>query len=251
MNSAAPDGTAGLLLDLVGAVYQGPLDAEPWSVFAERLRVAMAARNVAVTLHHPDGVTLDTYVMAAEPGDRTDWDAVERMYRERYMADDPRRLDRMAPGDILLIDPGSGMPGFGEYILSLGIGQSLRTRFDEPGGMCCWIDIVRPREGAAPFGEAELALLRSLHPHLVRALELHARHRRLELEKAVYEDTIDHLLLGSVLLDGALRIVHRNRAAVTIMASHPGIRVVRDRLWLAEPGSRRLLDAVLERLLAR
>ncbi len=239
----------GALLDLVGAVYEGPLEPEPWAGFAERLRSVLAARNVAITLHHGEGPIFDTYVMAAEAGDDTDWDEVEAVYRERFMLRDPRRPGLVAPGEILNIDVESLGPEIRAYLATHNIGDSLRTSFAEPGGMRCWIDIVRALHPRAPFAEPELALLRLLLPHLARALRLYARQKRQEAEKAVYEDTIDHFLVGSVLLDGELRVVRANRAAETIVAAHGGIAIARERLHLADAAKRRALEAALARAL--
>ena len=108
------------LLALVGDIYEGPLEAEPWRSFAERLRIVMAARNVAVTLHHPQGLVGDTYVMAQEADDATDWDAVETVYRQQFMRDDARRLELVPPGTIVQIEGRSISPelrGAGRHAL--------------------------------------------------------------------------------------------------------------------------------------
>jgi DNA-binding CsgD family transcriptional regulator len=238
------------LLDLVGDIYEGPLEAEPWRSFAERLRRVSGARNVAITLHHPGGQGGDTYVMAQEADDDTDWEAVETVYRQQFMRDDPRRLELVQPGEIVEIDGGSISPEARDYLGALDIGQCLRTSFAEPGGMRCWIDIVRPLRLAVPFDATDTALLRTLQPHLVRGLRLYAAQKRQEAESAVYEDTIDHFVLGSVLLDGALAVMRVNRAAATIIDAHPGIAIVRARLRPANAAMRRELDAALTRALA-
>ena len=238
------------LLALVGDIYEGALESEPWRGFAERLRSVLAARNVAITLHHPEGALGDTYVMAQEADDDTDWEAVETVYRQQFMHDDPRRLEFVQPGEIVAIDAGSISPGAREYLGALDIGQCLRTSFAEPGGMRCWIDIVRALRGAVPFDAADTGLLRTLHPHLVRALRLYAAQKRQEAERGVYEDTIDHFVLGSVLLDGALAVMRLNKAAATIIDAHPGIAIVRARLRPANAAMRHALDAALGRALA-
>ncbi len=238
------------LLGLVGDIYEGPLEAEPWRSFAERLRIVMAARNVAITLHHPQGLVGDTYVMAQEADDATDWEAVETVYRQQFMRDDPRRLELVPPGAIVQIEGRSISPEARDYLAALDIGNCLRTSFAEPGGMRCWIDVVRPLRDAAPFGAADTALLRTLYPHLERALRLYAAQKRQEAERAVYEDTIDHFVLGSVLLDGTLAVMRVNKAAATIIEAHPGIAIARDRLRLADPARRRELDGALARALA-
>lgn len=235
---------------LLGALYQGPLEAQPWAGFAERLRQAFNARNVAITLNHPEGPVLDTYVMAAEPDDTTDWPAVERVYRAHFMERDPHRLDLLAPGEICVVEAGSGSSELAAMMTELDVGQSLRTGVAEPGGMRCWIDVVRRRCGASPFDVHDEARLRELLPHLARALEIHARAMSLELERSVHEDTIDFFLLGSVLLDGGLRVLRINRAASTIMAAHPGIGIGNGRLMLQDPRARRALEDALSRALS-
>lgn len=238
------------LLELVGDIYEGPLEAEPWRSFAERLRTVLAARNVAITLHHPQGLVGDTYVMAQEADDATDWEAVETVYREQFMHDDPGRLDLMRPGEILEIDVASLPQGMGDLLASLDIGNCLRTSFAEPGGMRCWIDVVRPLRAATPFDAADTGLLRTLYPHLERSLRLYAAQKRQEAERALYEDTLDHFVLGSVMLDGALEIMRVNKAAAAIIDAHPGIAIARGRLRPADPARRRELDRALQRALA-
>ena len=238
------------LLALVGSVYEGPLEPEPWSSFAQQLRAALGARNVAITLHHSEGVIFDTYIMAKAPGDDTDWGDVERTYRERYMRDDPRRLELVQPGEVMTIDARNESKAVARFLAAHDIGSCLRTSFEEPGGMRCWIDVMRRRTPYVPFGREEVGLVELLLPHLARSLRLYAEHKRQELEKRLYEETVEHFLLGSVVLDGERRVVHANRVAAALMAQHPGIGVSRGRLRLAEPGAQRALDAALGRALA-
>ncbi|MBP8925331.1 MAG: helix-turn-helix transcriptional regulator [Pseudomonadales bacterium] len=239
-----------ILLDLVGDLYQGPLESDPWSSFAERLRTVFAARNVAITLHHSEGQVFDTYVMARTPGDTTDWDEVEAAYRNHFMHDDPWRPELMQDGDIWDIDAAMVAPDIGQFLAAHDIGNCLRTSFSEPGGMRCWIDILRGCTPDKPFTASDIGLIRVLLPHLARALSLYSRQKRLEAESTVYEDTMDHLLLGIVLLDGELKILHTNRSARTIIETHPGISIVHGRLRLENPHTHRALDKVIERALA-
>ncbi len=237
------------LLELVGTIYEGPLEAEPWRSFAERLRTVLAARNVAITLHHPQGLVGDTYVMAQDTDDATDWEAVETVYREQFMRDDPDRLELMRPGEILEIGV-AGIPReMAEMLAFFDIGKCLRISFAEPGGMRCWIDVVRPLRSAAPFDAADTGLLRTLYPHLARSLRLYAAQKRQEAECALHEDTLDHFVLGSVVLDGALEILRVNKAAAAIIDAHPGIAIVRERLRLAYCAMRRELEHAMQRAL--
>ena len=209
----------------------------------------LAARNVAITLHHPQGLVGDTYVMAQDTDDATDWEAVETVYREQFMRDDPDRLELMRPGEILEIGV-AGIPReMAEMLAFFDIGKCLRISFAEPGGMRCWIDVVRPLRSAAPFDAADTGLLRTLYPHLARSLRLYAAQKRQEAECALHEDTLDHFVLGSVVLDGALEILRVNKAAAAIIDAHPGIAIVRERLRLADCAMRRELEHAMQRAL--
>ena len=98
------------LMELIGAVYEGPREADPWLGLAQRLRQVLRARSVAVTLHHSQGLLFDVMVMAQEPGDDADWQALENVYRKDFMAADPFRYENMAPGEILFIQAASAAP---------------------------------------------------------------------------------------------------------------------------------------------
>ncbi len=233
------------LLELLGALYEGPLEVEPWRGFAERLRVLFEARNVAITLHHPQGLVRDSYVMAQDAADETDWVAVETKYRHDFMRDDPLRLELFVPGTVVQLDSVERSAEFARYVNELGIGSSLRVGFAEPGGMRGWIDIVRAQGHAMPFDGAHVDLLRTLLPHLERALALYAVQKRREAECTVYEDTIEHFALGTLLLDGELRVMRMNRVAQAILAAEPGLAITRGRLRSTDPGAQRKLDRVL------
>jgi len=238
------------LLDLVGQIYEGPLEPEPWRSFADCLRTVLAARIVAITLHCGEGPILDTYVLASDPGDDTDWSEVERAYRQRMMRDDPHRLELVGPGEVLTIDNRSAPPDVDRFLAANDLGCGLRASFEEPGGMRCWVDVMRRRRPYLEFGAQDVEFLRTLLPHLSRALRLYAGQTRQEVEKRVYEDTIEHFLIGSVLLNGELEVVHANRAAGTIMDAHRGVSISRGRLRLADRQARKALEEALQRALA-
>ncbi|MCG3168612.1 MAG: hypothetical protein CALGDGBN_00109 [Pseudomonadales bacterium] len=237
--------TTGELLELVGALYEGPLEEEPWRGFAERLRVLFEARNVAVTLHHPRGRVSDIYVMARDPSDHTDWAAVEAIYRRDFMHEDPFRLELVRPGQVLRLDAAPRSPEFARFEAALGIGSCLRAGFAEPGGMQGWIDIVRGRTHGVAFGAAHTGLLDTLQPHLARALALHAAQRSRAAECAAYEDAIEHVALGTLLLDGELRVLRANRVAAAILAARPGLAIVHGRLCADGAGVQCELDRAL------
>ena len=237
--------------DLLGLLYQGAVSATPWQAFAEALRVAMGARNVMITLHHVGDQGRDSYVMASIRDDTIDWAAVEVQYRRDYMSDDPLRPDLMVPGQMATRDdvPISESPP--EFLKQLGLSHCLRTCVAEPGGMRCWVDVVRGREHAqARFSATELALLQDLTPHLGHALELFARLKSQETERAVYESMVEHFGLGCMLISDAGELVHINRVAQDIVQSWPGVTLQGGWLRLQDQIAQCAVDDALRKVLA-
>ena len=118
----------------------------PWHSFAEALRVALAARNVIITLHHVNNDGSDVYVMASIPGDEVDWAAVEATYRTEFMDNDPLRPSSMEPGQINVIGPAAAGTRKHRFLQDIGLSQSLRLCVAEPGGVRCWVDVIRSLE---------------------------------------------------------------------------------------------------------
>ncbi len=237
------------LMELIGAVYEGPRETDPWLGLAQRLRQLLCARSVAVTLHHSQGLLFDVMVMAQEPGDDADWHALENIYRKDFMAADPFRYENMAPGEILFIRAASAAPAMQVFLEQFDIAHCLRLCFSEPGGMLCWIDVIRRRqEPDQPFTETDAQLLRELLPHLQRALGLYALLKRQEAEKSIYENIIDHFALGCVLLNDAGGVIQVNSAARAIIDRAGAIAISHGRIRLADRAAQRVLDTSIETL---
>lgn len=237
----APD----VLVDLLGALYEGPLETEPWADFVERLRVLLDARIAAITLHHPQGLVSDTYVLARDTDDQTDWGAVEDVYRRDFMENDPARLERMAPGSVVRLEMLERVPGLIRYSEEIGIGSCLRAAFTEPGGMRGWIDVARALDNPESFATAHVELLQMLQPHFTRALTLYATLKTREAERGIYEDTIDHFALGTLLLDGELQLIRANRVARKILDAHHGLEERNGRLHCSRSARERELQCAL------
>ncbi|HQR04646.1 MAG: LuxR family transcriptional regulator [Proteobacteria bacterium] len=237
------------LANLIALIYEGPTDTRPWQGFATALRTRLAARNVVITLHHAENETGDLYVMAGPENDPVDWDEVEARYRQEYMATDPLRLDRMAPGELGLVAPDTNDSLFGKYLAGMGLSGGLRCCFAEPGGIRCWIDVVKD-ENKRSFTTADQNLLRTLTPHLNRALGLYARLKRQESEKAIYETMVDHFALGCILLNEEGKVIHFNRVAAALIAQWQGISIFRNRITLSDRQAQRTLDTALQAIAA-
>ncbi|MCY1267555.1 hypothetical protein D9M68_194370 [compost metagenome] len=239
------------LPELIGLVYEGLNEATPWFGLAERLRQVLAARNVTVTLHHSDDLPSDVQVMAVEENNDTDWLLAEQVHRERFTHIELVDPESVMPGDVIVFGPADVEPECAAFMVSLDLASCLRTSFAEPGGMRCWVDVIRGRRTPEqPFSAEELELVRDLLPHLTRALGLYARIKRQEAEKSIYEGSLDHLILGCLLLDGDGQVMCLNQAARAIIDKHQGIELNHGRLQLQDRAGQRALDRAIDQAMA-
>lgn len=237
--------------DLLGLIYEGVSAEVPWQGFAEGLRVALDARNAFITLHHDHESGNDVFVGAGEPGDEVDWLAVESTYRAEFMKDDPFRPCSMEPGQLGLMESSEADARKRTLFEHLQIARTLRICIAEPGGLRCWVDVIRNFARPDPsFTPADLALIRALQPHLARALGLYAQLKRQEAEKAIYESIVDHFALGCILLNENAEVIHINRVASSVIERSPDIRLSNKHLALADRSAQLLLNEAVTKVIA-
>lgn len=243
---------AEVLPELIGLAYQGASEAQPWFALAERLRHLLGARNVTVTLLHRADLAGDIYVMSEEEGGSIDWQLAERTWRERFAHIERLHPESVAPGQVVEFGPADVEPACAEFFAELGLGQCLRSCFAEPGGMRCWLDVLRAPHSPLPrFHEEEVHLLHCLAPHLAHALGLYARLQRQEAERAVYAGSLEHLQLGCLLLDGEARSLALNRTAEALLARHSGVELLNGRLQLRDKRLQLLFEQAIARALVQ
>lgn len=236
-----PESSSDQFQRLVELVYEGPLESRPWESFLRELRCITGDRAAAITLHHPDTGGMDSYVMAAAAEDCVDWGEAERIYAQEHLQSDPARVDLLEPGRIVVTDASNVAPSYGEFLRARGIAHFLRMMFVDPGGMRAWLDVIRACD-KQPFTSAERLFFGRLLPHLERALKLYAALMRSEIARSLYEETVDHFIIGAMLLDGHGEIIHSNAAGNEILAARTDIRIRNRRIFLQDAIAQQELD---------
>lgn len=86
------------------------------------------------------------------------------------------------------------------------------------------------RPHAQPFGKPQDNILKTLAPHLRRALQLRSRlMRHASLARTTLE-ALDHMAAGVILLDTQDKVLYLNNAASSILARNDGITIKNDRI---------------------
>jgi len=232
--------------DLLGELYQGPLEEQPWQTFLASVRELLGANLVTLLLRPPSKE--EQVVMLADGGSLS----AIRSYNEGQFVLDP------------FVDlPNREVVSLHEYLSpETLLGSDFYRVIMQPQG---WYDFLgvdirqdnaldaRFRagryRGAQPFGEHEKALLRALLPHLERSIRLQACISRTERERAVYAGAVEQLLVATIILDEQGRVLSSNATAAALLAAGDDVAVVDNFLRLTDRGADRELRSLLQEVM--
>ncbi len=214
--------------ELIQAVYHGPLEQPLWQRFLELYKEAMNANYATLLLRPPkegdQGVVLNAVVLSKD---------VYAAYNETYFALDP--FVDLPPGVARTIQqyikPEKLMSSeyYQSYMEPADVFYVMGLDMSDEQGLKARLRVTRSRNDE-DFGEEEKRLTELLFVHLQQAIQLYSRIARMETERDLYEDAIDHLDMGSVILSENAKILRSNQAAEQLFQEQNGLRVSDGRL---------------------
>jgi DNA-binding CsgD family transcriptional regulator len=103
------------------------------------------------------------------------------------------------------------------------------------------------RSGArGPYGRQEMNRVRTLIPHLQRAVQVGMRLAELEKTRTALADGLERLQYGVFIVAGSGRVVFANRAARNVAGQRDGLSIARDGLTAAAPTDRLALRSLVD-----
>ncbi len=233
--------------ELVGAIYQGPLEDEPWQGFLALLRDEMDAVTTTLMLRPPSSG--DRGVLRILGGRS---EGIAR-YQESLFALDP--FIELPPGEVKsLLEFISEEEWLDSELYKVcmepaGMFDSLGVDMVVPGEMEACLRVARSRE-AKRFSSSDKALVRAIVPHLERAIRLHVRLNKIESERALYAGAVEQLSLATILLDENGAVLSCNRMAEQLVEREPEVRIVDGQLCVGNADTtaelQRLIGVILE-----
>jgi len=243
--------------ELIGLLYEGPLESRPWQSALPLLRQLTDAEVVSLILRPPaegdKGVILNCLRPESAEGeeetrigDPNDWELTA--YREQFFALDPFinlpldtvvTLDDLLPGDEL-----TASDYYQHYLEPTGLFHILGLDTEEPNGMLARLRLSRRRDESS-FGAGERALVERIAPHLNRAIRLYARLSRTTSERDLYSGAVDQLAVATIILDEKGRLLNTNAVARALLAQADGLSLHDSRLHIdGRDINRELQDAL-------
>ncbi len=232
------------LNNLIGLIYQGPLESQPWQSALPALRHALDAQVVSLVLRPPtagdEGVILNSLrpdtKKAPQPdslADPDDWEL--KIYREEFFALDP--FLNLPPGkvialeDILTDTELVASDYYLHYLKPIDLFRILGVDAIEPGGMLARLRFSR-RRSEPGFNNRERNLLETITPHLQRAIQIYAQLNRTRSERDLYAGAVDQLSVATIILDEQARLLNTNAIAKAMLDQADGISLKGEHLHI-------------------
>ena len=197
---------------LIGLVYEGALEPQPWQSALPALREALDAQVASLILRPPAVGDKGVILNSLRPG--SDGDATEQakpddwqltIYREEFFALDP--FLNLPPGKVISLEdilPDAELMAsdyYLHYLQPIGLFRILGVDTLEPGGMLARLRFSR-RAGEAQFTQADRHILTVIAPHLQRAVQFYAKLNRTTSERDLFAGAVDQLSVATIILDG-------------------------------------------------
>ena len=221
--------------NLIGLLYQGALEPQPWQSALPALREALDAQVVSLVLRPPsaddegvilncvrqDGSVDNSHVTLADPND---WEV--SAYREQFFSLDPfvsLPLDKVIALEDILPDKDLVTSDYYlHYLKPINLFRILGVDTSEPGGMLARLRFSR-RASEPRFKATERQLLTLLTPHLSRAIEIYAKLNRMTSERDLYAGAVNQLSVASIILDEQGRMLTTNAVGRALLDQGEGL----------------------------
>jgi len=225
----------GELDHLVGLIYQGALETQPWQSALPVLRQALDAQVASLVLRPPTtgdkGVILNSLRPESssnshnsELADPDDWEL--KSYREEFFALDPflnLPPDQVVALEDILSDAELVASDYYlHYLKPIDLFRILGVDTLEPGGMLARLRLSRRRSEPC-FSERDREILDYITPHLQRAIQVYATLNRTSSERDLYAGAVDQLSVATIILDEQGRLLNTNAIAKAMLEESDGI----------------------------
>ncbi|MCU1765993.1 LuxR C-terminal-related transcriptional regulator [Pseudomonas protegens] len=214
--------------DLIGNLYQGPMENIPWATFLNQLNLHLNSKYVTFILRPPsaqvDGLMVNTTGSSSE---------VTTSYNTHFFSLDPfvdlpnRQVVTLA--EFVSNDDWLQSEFYRNFLEPVGVFHILGADINTSEGAQCRLRISRGRDDQ-PFDQQEKELLAQFVPHLERSIKMHMKLNRIETERNLYAGAVDQMAVGTIILDETGKVLQTNQVAERLIQEKDGIKLVNDGL---------------------
>ena len=235
------------VLGLIEQIYEAAEDGNIWRTFLETLSDTLRGTSTTIIVHDVRGT-------AGGAGFAVRFDSAGHGERKEHHA--PAERPSVGARNYRKLQP--ALPGIRDGWHPHDLGNVLRCNhcdrrteivLGSTGSLLIedavsYAILIR-RQGGEPFATDDLKLLHELMPHIERALSIHRRTVRLELQCTTTTQALNLLEVGYILTDARGGVLSANEAAQLVVDAGDGLSIGPQGLAAATPGETRALHALI------
>ncbi len=236
-----------LIHDIIGHIYDAALDRSVWYAVLEAIASLTASKSAILLYqdHNPEHVgVLSSYGFDAK------W---LTLYDEEHGAIDPvyEIMEEGSTGELTAIscnnkdDQFCESRTYQEFYKPQGIFQLAGTCLIQNENSSTWLGFHRTK--SAPEYQTEiLSLVKTLVPHLQKALHIYRAHTEAVVKNDAFASSIDTMQMGAVFFNHQSQISYCNKSASAIINQHPAIAMQNQHIFATiDECNKKLREAII------
>jgi DNA-binding CsgD family transcriptional regulator len=233
--------------DIVGLVYQGPLESVPFKSALEAIRRRLRANYVTLILRPPSSGRAALMVNAS--GDRPverEADYSNYFYTLDVFVGLP--TDHVVTAQELLGRRWRESEIYKQFLKPVDVLHALGADIRTDDGVECRFRVSRSH-AEADFSESDKSFCTALLPHLKRAVRIHSQLDLIESERKLLAGTVDRMLVATIILDETGAIMKANDVAREMIRAADGIREFNGAIQAVSGAENRELQRLIKQAL--
>lgn len=236
---------------LIEQIYDGVFESRPWQSFMLNFRKMTNCQVIGMWLQPPRLKMSGLSTHDLDP----DYEQLVKPFFSEYFAPLSRYATLRSGGEIKVLHELVRQEDieknryYQNYLKPNRIIDGMQITIREPNGLYAWIGLGRA-EGSTFFGDRDIELTRKLLPHLSRALRIYSAINRAESHVDIYEDLVDRLSVGIIILDSQRNIIKINHPASILLVGDGDVTIQNQTLRFLKPEHQKAytdaLDAALK-----
>tara|TARA_R110000823_G_scaffold130015_13_gene257970 strand:- start:15496 stop:16626 length:1131 start_codon:yes stop_codon:yes gene_type:complete len=244
MSDAVGSSELSHLLDLL---YRGVEEYALWQEFLERFNELCESRDASLMMVNP-GLDTVLYILYTDSRPEISSQYIDGSLRAAAFINEvpcpvPSTITELISEERYL-----NSVLYREYFQPVGVRHMLVQDIRRTGDFVMRLTVKRS-DDQPPFSEREKRIFDLIVPHLRRALTLRSHHYENQYRRTLFEDTINRMQVGYILLDSKRRIVELNEVAQAFLEDRVGLASSRGFLRLADDARSEEFDSLLAALI--
>lgn len=216
-----------LLNRTIHSVYQSVLDVDPWRACLALIAEYFESTSATIVVRPSTSTDLGFLVTFPSGGE-----AFEIAYKATWFKLDPfleLPIERvMLVSDMMSNEQWQGSEYFRDFLrhgMPTDAQHAMGVDIATKAGTISRLRIFRYQH-LPPFTDSDKQQLATFVPHIKQALTLSAHVNRNESEREIYEEGLDHLNIGVIVLDEKCQLLRANSVACHILNGGDGLKLV-------------------------